>query len=161
MAYSSYERVVAALHHREADRIPFDLGGTMVSGINVNSLRKLKMYLGLPGPVVIRDTITQMADTGADVIERLLVDVENVSPLPPSRSELARDLGLEENHYRLIDEFGMGWQMPRRGGLYHDLYLSPLAGAESVADVKRYPWPDPEDAARYANLKAEADNIVY
>ncbi len=31
---TSYERVKAALEHREADRIPFDLGGTVLTGMN-------------------------------------------------------------------------------------------------------------------------------
>ena len=34
MAMTSYERVKAALEHREADRIPFDLGGTVLTGMN-------------------------------------------------------------------------------------------------------------------------------
>ena len=37
----------------------------------------------------------------------------------------------------------MGWQMPANGGHYYDLYHSPLAAAETVRDVERFPWPDP------------------
>ena len=61
---TSYERVEAALAHKEPDRIPFDLGGTMVSGINVNALAEFKKYVGMNSPAKVKDTITQMADTG-------------------------------------------------------------------------------------------------
>ena len=160
MPYTSHQRVKTALEHKEPDRVPFDVGGTMVTGINVNALRRLRKHLGLPEEVEVRDRITQMADTGEEVIERLKIDVKNVSPEPPSKSELARDLGLQGEHYRLIDEFGMGWQMPVRGGHYYDLYHSPLKDAQTTEDVESYPWPDAVDPARYANLKQKADRIV-
>lgn len=160
MTYTGYERVLAALRHQEPDRIPFDLGGTVVTGINVNSLRNLRRYLGLSREVRIRDRITQMADTGDDLMDRLQVDVRNVCPSPPSRPGLAKDLGLVDSHYRLIDEFGMGWQMPKEGGFYYDLYLSPLRDVSTPEEVESYPWPDPLDEARYAQLKARADHTV-
>lgn len=161
MQYTSFERVKAALAHREPDRIPFDIGGTMVTGINVNALRSLREHLGLSDQVQVRDKITQMADTGDEIIERLKIDIKNVSPESPSKSGLANDLGLQGEHYRLIDEFGMGWQMPVNGGHYYDLHHSPLRDAQTVKDIEDYPWPDPLDSARYVNLKARADQIVY
>lgn len=161
MEYTSYERVRTALEHKEPDRVPFDLGGTMVTGINARALRNLRKHLGLSDEVRIRDKITQMAETGEQIIKRLKIDVKNVSPAPPSNAGLAKDLGLQQAHYRLIDEFGMGWQMPVEGGLYYDLYHSPLRDARTVADIENYPWPDPLDSARFATLKAEADDVVY
>jgi len=161
MQYTSFERVKRALEHREPDRIPFDIGGTMVTGINVNALRDLRRYLGLSDDVKVRDKVTQMADTGDEIIERLRIDVKNVSPEAPSERGLARDLGLQDDHYVLYDEFGMGWRMPAKGGHYYDLFYSPLRDAQTVRDVEDYPWPNPLDAARYANLKAKADQVVY
>ena len=161
MKYTSFERVKTALAHKEPDRIPFDIGGTMVTGINVNALRNLQKHLGLSEDVSIRDKITQMADTGDEIIEKLKIDIKNVSPEHPSKQGIARDLGLQGHHYRLIDEFGMGWQMPVDGGLYYDLYHSPFKDAQTVKDIEDYPWPDPLDPARFANLKSKADHIVY
>jgi uroporphyrinogen decarboxylase len=161
MQYTSYERVKTALAHKEPDRIPFDIGGTMVTGINVNALRNLRKYLGLPEEVEVRDRVTQMADTGDEIIERLKIDVKNVSPERASKPGLAKDLGLQGDHYVLYDEFGMGWRMPARGGHYYDLFDSPLKDAQTVKDVEDYPWPDPLDEARYVNLKGKADHIVY
>jgi uroporphyrinogen decarboxylase len=161
MQYTSFDRVKTALEHKEPDRVPFDLGGTMVTGININALRNLRKFLGLSEEAEIRDRVTQMADTGDEIIDRLKIDVKNVSPDPPSNSGLAMDLGLQGDHYRLIDEYGIGWQMPVEGGHYYDLYHHPLKDARTVADVENYPWPDPDDDARYANLKIAADRIVF
>ncbi len=161
MNYTSVERVKAALEHREADRVPFDIGGAAVTGININALRKLRSYLELSGEPKLRDKITQLAWTGEDVIERFQIDVKNVGPNPPANPGLSRDVGHEGGFDRLIDEFGMGWQMPLEGGHYYDLYLSPLANATSVADIERFPWPDPLDPARFEGIKAKADTIVF
>ena len=47
MEYTSYERVKTSLEHKEPDKVPFDLGGSMVSRININALRNLRKHLGL------------------------------------------------------------------------------------------------------------------
>lgn len=161
MSYTSFERLKASLEHKEPDRIPFDLGGTMVTGINIKALKNLRQHLGLGGEAKVKDKITQMAETGEDIIERLGVDIKNVSPSPPSNPGLAKDMGLVGGYYRLIDELGMGWQMPVEGGHYYDLYHSPLKNAESPEDVESYPWPDPVDPVRFRGLKQEADRIVF
>jgi uroporphyrinogen decarboxylase len=45
MSQTSFQRVFAALEHKEPDRIPIDLGGMAVTGINIHALRKLKVFL--------------------------------------------------------------------------------------------------------------------
>jgi uroporphyrinogen decarboxylase len=156
---TSYERVVAALEHREGDKIPFDLGGTMVSGININALKTLKKYLGISDPAELKDPITQMAHTGQDMIDYLGVDVKNIGPAVPEGSWL-KDLGNRDGYHYLEDEWGMQWRMPLKGGHYYDLALSPLAHVETIKDVDDYKWPDALDPYRYKDLKKEADQIV-
>ena len=157
---SSLDRVKLALDHKEADRVPFDLGGAAVTGININSLRNLRRHLGLPGEPHLRDRITQLAWTGSDVIEQLGADVLTVAPNEPSERGLARDLGVQDGYDRIIDEFGIGWRMPVSGGHYYDLYLNPLAGVETAKEIEKYPWPDPLDDARFTGLAEKARHIV-
>ena len=161
MEYSSFERVKATLEHKESDRVPFDLGGTMVTGINIKALRNLYNYLHLPGEPKIKDKVTQMAETSENLVEMLNIDIKNVSPCLPNQQGPAKDLGLQGGYYRLFDEFGMGWQMPENGGLYYDLYYSPLKNAETIKDIENYPWPDPVDPLRFVHLKENADRIVF
>jgi uroporphyrinogen decarboxylase len=158
--WTSYRRLVTALHHREPDRVPFDLGGSMVTGINVRALTALRQAFGLPGEAQVLDQVTQMADTGDDVRDRLCVDVRSVRPNAPGHGGPARDLGLVGDHYRLIDEFGMGWRMPRTGGHYYDLDFSPLADCQTARDIERYAWPDALDPARYEGLRRRVDDVV-
>jgi len=161
MEYTSYDRVTSALEHKEPDRIPLDLGGAMVTGININSLRKLRRYLGLSEEAKIWDRVTQLGQLEDDIIDELKVDVKNVGPESPSSPGLAEDLDLVGKYHRIIDEFGIGWQMPEDGGHYYDLYLHPLANAETVQAIENYPWPDPLDPKRFTHLKEKADRVVY
>lgn len=160
MNYTSYDRVLAALEHKEPDRVPIDLGATAVTGINVQALRNLKQHLGIPGEVRLKEPITQLAVTDDATFARLELDVRCVGPQRPANPGPAVDQGLVGDYYRLNDEWGMGWQMPADGGHYYDLYHSPLASVETVQDVERFPWPDPLDAARYVGMREAADRVV-
>jgi len=158
--YTSYQRVKASLEHREPDKVPFDLGGALVAGINVRALNNLRKFLGLPGEAEVWDTITQLGKITDDIVDKLQIDIRNVSPHAPRKSGLAKDLGITGGYYGLIDEFGIEYRMPVKGGHYYDLYKSPLMEAETVSDINKYPWPDPLDDDRFTGLKGEADGIT-
>jgi len=158
--YSSFDRVAAALEHKEPDRVPLDFGGAEVASINIHTMRRLRKQLGMPEDVTLDNAIIQTGKMEDDLIERLNVDVKRVGPQAPANPNLAKEIGLQDGCYRLIDEYGMGWAMPERGGKYYDLYLSPLANAETVSDVERYPWPDPLDPARFVGMKENTRKVV-
>jgi uroporphyrinogen decarboxylase len=70
------ERVLAALNHVEADRVPIDFGGHRSSGIAAIAYPKLRRYLGLPErPVRVYDIVQQLAVIDEDVLDRFGVDV--------------------------------------------------------------------------------------
>ena len=74
---TSRERIQAALEHREADRIPLDLGGTNVTGMHVDTVYKLRQALGLdpPGtPVKLIDPFQMLGDIKPDLQEALGID---------------------------------------------------------------------------------------
>jgi uroporphyrinogen decarboxylase len=72
---NSRERVWAAIRHQEADRVPIDIGGTGVTGINLIAYGKLKRHLGLTeGRARIFHTWIQTPEIEAAVAERLHVD---------------------------------------------------------------------------------------
>lgn len=161
MEYTSFKRVKTALEHKEPDRVPFDIGGALVAGINIKALKKLRKYLGLSEKVEIFDKVTQLGRIDDDIIERLGIDIKNVAPESPKNPGLSKDLGLQGKYFRLIDEFGIGYKMPVKGGHFYDLYLHPLKDAKTIRDIDRYPWPDPLDSSRFVNLKERADRVVY
>ncbi len=161
MQYTSYERVKAALNHKESDKIPFDLGGSVLTGMNRHCYKRLRQYLGMPEKEIeIVDTMQQLARIDEDMIERLKVDVRCVDPNPPSKKGLARDAELDGNYYKMTDEWGIVWKMPAVNGHYFDMVERPLADTESVEALDAFPWPDPVDPARFATLKQRADKYV-
>jgi uroporphyrinogen decarboxylase len=157
---TSNARVLAALEHREPDRVPLDFGGAEVAGINVRTMRQLREHLGMSPQVEIDSKVIQTGRMDDDLIERLGVDVKIVSPNDPSDPGLEQDLGLVGDHYRYIDEFGIGWQMPKVGGHYYDLYQYPLAAVDTVEEVERYAWPDMLDSARFRGMKEGARAVA-
>ena len=77
-AMSSRQRVNLALNHEEPDRVPLDLGGSMVTGMHVSSVYRLRQALGLdaPGtPVRVVDPYQMLGEIGPDLMEALGVDV--------------------------------------------------------------------------------------
>jgi uroporphyrinogen decarboxylase len=156
---NSRERVRLALDHKEPDHVPFDLGGTSVSLIHLTAYKNLRKYLNLP---VREPRISYMAEQLAvveeDLAERLETDV--VLVIPPSQADFEfvfRDEGAYEAY---TDEWGIGWQKPKEGGFYYDMYIHPLAKAEKLEDFKTFEFPDPLDDHRFQSLRRNAEVAV-
>ena len=72
---NSRERVLAAINHRQADRVPIDLGGTRQSGIAASTYHKLKRNLKLDSPTQVFDCYQMLAEVERPVMERFGADV--------------------------------------------------------------------------------------
>lgn len=152
---NSRERILAALAHREADRVPFDLGGTGATSMHLAAYQKLRRHLGLPPlPLRIEDVIQQLAVIDDDAHERLRTDARNVAP----RSSAIHNLQFrDEGDYSVYDdEWGIGWRMPKQGGFYYDMYRHPLAAAERSVEAQSFYWPDAADPGRFLGLHERA-----
>ena len=78
----SRERVLAALSHREPDRVPIDLGSNLMSGIMAHALDRLRRHLGLERrPVRVHEVFQMLGEVEMDVVERLGTDILPVEPL--------------------------------------------------------------------------------
>ncbi len=78
---NSRERVETVLRGKKPDRIPLDLGGSMVTGMHVSSVYKLRQALGLdePGtPVKVIEPFQMLGEIKPDLKETLGVDVIGV-----------------------------------------------------------------------------------
>lgn len=153
---NSRERLQTALNHEEPDRVPFDLGGTPMSGMHWLAYKNLRAYLGLPEvEIEIVDTIQQLAAIDEDVADILNIDIHNIAPRSSANYNLVyRDEG---NYTAYTDEWGIGWRSPKKGGLYYDMYYWPLAQYDTVAEIEaNYTWPDAGDPNRFAGLRERA-----
>ena len=155
----SRERVRATLDHREPDRIPFDLGGSRMTGIHVRAYAALRTALGLPEVTVhVSDLVQQLAEVDTDVRDLLGCDVGMV--VPGSASGYHREI-VEEGGYRVFrDEWGVGRRMPIDGGLYYDSHGAPLSGDPDAAAIDAFAWPDATDPGRYVGMTEAARRIA-
>jgi uroporphyrinogen-III decarboxylase len=72
---NSRERVRKAINHQETDRIPLDLGSTLVTGIQASTYAKLRQALGLKDKLVrIADPFQMLGEVDLEVIEKLGID---------------------------------------------------------------------------------------
>lgn len=78
---NSRERVLAAINHRQPDRVPIDLGGTRQSGIAAAAYHRLKEYLGINTPTRVFDLYQMLAEVELPVMERFGADVVSLQRL--------------------------------------------------------------------------------
>ena len=87
---NSRERVMKAVNHQEPDRVPIDLGGSIVTGIMAGALVRLRQHLGLTGPVQVYDVFQMLGEVAFDLVERFDIDVLPVEPDAISFAHLRR-----------------------------------------------------------------------
>jgi len=147
------DRVLAALKHEEADRIPFDLGSTLVTGITKNAYVNLAKALGQEtGQIELCDTIQQLPFVCDNILRVLDVDIRGLIPNFDRKSPALVDNG---GSCSFIDEWSVKWEMPR-GAPCFSIAQSPFAGGISRKAIDDFPWPDPRDPRLLEGLKDQA-----
>jgi uroporphyrinogen decarboxylase len=154
---NSRERVLTALDHREPDRVPIDLGSTVVTSIAISTYTALREHLGLARlPLRTLETVQQIAVVDDDVLDLFGVDVLPVFANPPAGYEpVFIDEGQRGESFR--DEFGATLRRPK-GGFYYDWQEFPLA-EPSIDALEKMPWPDAADPARYHGLRQRVQEL--
>ena len=151
------ERVMLALNHKEADRVPIDLGATIVSSITKSSYIPLKKHLGIPlEEIKMLDYVQQLPYLDDALMDRFGVDFRMVQ-LPAAT---APDLAIFEdgNYYAFIDRWGSKLHMPKEGGLYFDWVDFPIKETTMEA-LDQYKWPRPDPHEYNLRLGEQARDI--
>ncbi len=158
---NSRQRLLTALNHKEPDRIPFDLGGTVLTSIHVNAYKRLRQYLGLPEKdIEVMDIFQQIAVVDEDVRQKLGADIRNVAPRSSATFKIAINTTDLPGYDFFHDEWKVGWRKPKDGGFFYDMFDHPLMNATSLDDIKNFPWPDPVDPARFEGLAERARYVA-
>ena len=147
------ERILAALNHRQPDRVPLDLGATRSTSIVVQAYERLNRHLGSTESPRIFSKWLNIAHPSQAMLQRFDIDTRSLGQGPPDNWQ---DIVFADGSYQ--DEWGVVRSRPA-GCLYYDLTKSPFAGEASVADLDRHPWPDPHDPGRCRGLKEEARRL--
>lgn len=147
------ERVMLALEHKEPDRIPIDLGATIVSSITKSSYVSLKKHLGVSiEEINILDYVQQLPYLDEALLQRFDVDFRMLQ-LPPAVAT-GPDIFEEEDYYAFIDRWGSKLHMPKEGGYYFDWVDFPIKKFTLEA-LDQYTWPRPP-SDEYALLREQA-----
>ena len=149
---TSRERIAAALNHREPDRLPIDMNGTIVTSLTRVAYQNLRAHLGLvpdEHPEVSHfamDTVRARDD----VLHRYGVDTGSVGMGVP--------FGWREERLpdgTLYDEYHIRW---RQASYYWDVIEYPLAD-KGPGDLEHSPWPNEHDPGRYLGMRERAAEI--
>jgi len=171
---NSRERILTALQHKEADRVPLDLGAMLSTGITGMSYNKLKSFLGIrDGRTRMYDLGQQLAEPETEILERIGADVLPLFVSNPKRWKPSTlpDGSLCEvpegfNPETLPDgsqvlRDGQGHivsQMPKDGYYFDSVYF-PLAGVSTVDELDQYPPYSPIDETTLADLHERAKHL--
>ncbi len=146
------ERVMRALNHREPDRVPIDIGGGYSTTILAEGYERLKQHLGIAAPTQMMDDTFRLVRVDESVAVRLGSDTRALTSRGPS-SWVPPPSPPGTN----IDPWGVTWKQVfySDDAYYWEAVGHPLAEA-TIADIDRYPWPDPLDPGFTAGVADEA-----
>jgi uroporphyrinogen decarboxylase len=126
------ERFEATINHKPVDRVPFDLAGTSLTGIDHSeSINRLRTKLGYD-----ENYEHWYHKFDERVLKHLDIDVRRVGDILAPECPSAGKVSDTE----FVDCWGIKTVF---NGMYWQIKESPLKGA-SIEDLENYPWPDPD-----------------
>ena len=153
---NSRERVLAALQHKNPDRVPIDIGSSMMTGIHRDAYHRWRSILGLPKDLSNQffEPSMQIVYAAEDFLDFLEIDTRPALPAWPKGYPLVIHEDHDSKYY--FDEWGYGLKMPKSDPIYYSLFYHPLKMAETFSDLRLHTFPDPKDDTR---LNPIADQI--
>lgn len=149
MKWTPRERIIAAINHREPDRVPVDitplydfyLNLKKFLSIEIDEEVKHNLFMEvIPHPEVLRKL-------GADIISVKLGSARNQKNVTSSDGFVQDEWGVI---YRKVNQPG--------GGSYYEVQHAPLANA-SIEDLEKYPWPEADLPGRGEGAEAFAKDM--
>ena len=147
------ERVLRTLRRQEPDRVPLDLGTTTSTTMVNAAHERLMKHLGFKGEGRLISVMFQLVLVDEAILRACEIDLRPVMGKGASRSSG----GTYRPDGTFVDEWGIAYRRPP-GGLYYDIIASPLREA-TLRDLESYPFPDPLDPGRVAEVEEEAKEL--
>ena len=124
------ENLLAALRRQPCERIPFHL--TMCESLKQEMIKRYGT---------------------ADAVTVFDMPLQYIELCPPTRKIDHKKYHKDPDSLDMIDEFGVGYQ---NGSIAHFMkFISPMADFDDPRQVEDYPFPDPDDEARWADAKRQ------
>ena len=151
---NSRERVMLSLSHKEPDRIPIDLGATIVTSIVKQAYLELKQHLGMPVEEIrMLDYVQQLPYIDEALMNRFGVDYRMVQL--PAATTTGVNIFKEGEYFSFYDRWGSKLHMPIENGFYFDWVDFPIKEA-AMSELDAYHWPSPDSDEVNAGLGMQA-----
>jgi uroporphyrinogen decarboxylase len=148
---TSRQRVLAAVERREPDRVPIDVGGSSFSTIIGAAYERLKTQLNVESETRYMKVKSRSAILDERVARWLHTDTR---PLLIGSPDGWQDVYFDDGSFR--NEFGVIWR--KAGDGHYAPTGNPLREA-TLADLDRFPWPDPRNPGRTRGLREQARKL--
>ncbi len=132
------ERISAALEHREADRVPYDLGGTTVTAITRNAYLQAMRMRGLKEDFGFEDIdpVQQIVTPDEDILDYLRADARRlgarrIAGYPDQRKLQGKIIEVE-------DFYGCHWQQDPEKDIYFNQVSFPLEKYDTLSGSLQY-----------------------
>jgi len=144
---SSRERVSIVMDHKEADKIPIDIGEGRQTSIYPEPYLKASKLLGLSESKIVTSSRGVIDHFDETFLQAMDIDFRRISLRDVPEDQVQEPGGI------IRDQWGIGWKKFEH---FWSPVMQPLKDAD-IDDLKRYPWPDPIDERRFKGLKEEAE----
>jgi uroporphyrinogen decarboxylase len=146
-----------ALNHQEPDRIPIDMGATIVTSITKSAYTALKNHLGMPlEEITMLDHVQQLPYLDEQLMQRFGADFRLVQL--PAATAPGLSVFEDGDYYAFIDRWGSKLHMPKECGYYYDWVEFPFT--ETTFDaLDRYEWPRPDPQEYNLKLLEQARSL--
>ena len=148
---NSRDRFELAMEHKNPDRPPIDLGGTIVSSLTAGAYEQLAEHKEIEAEVEMIDVVQGLIEPPEVLKREYGCDFARLALGNP------RSWELEIEDDRFTDEFGI---VRQQAAIYYDIVEFPLADAD-IADLENYDWPDPSDPGRTLGLEEKASQLYH
>jgi len=144
----STERLNITLNHKEPDRVPYDLAGTTVSGINKKAFVRAMEYRGLSPDFDKKeiDPIQQIVTPVEETLQLLNSDTRRIGSrrIP----DFEKIINTKKTVHLLTDSWGCLWKMDESKDFYFNQCTYPLEKYSSIDEgLRNYKFPDLTDHA--------------
>ena len=136
------ERILKAINHEEADRVPYDMAGTTVTGICKGAFLNAMRERGLPTDFQKEvDPISQIVTPVEEALVALRSDTRRIGARRVIDYENIRTR--EGDVWSLTDHWDCLWKLDESKDFYYNQYTHPLSDYGSVSEgLEHYSVPD-------------------
>lgn len=158
MPMTPRERVLTALQHEEPDRVPIVIGASNATGMKMRPYQRLKELLGIQAQDRYLYDWPELGTANPDeeTLQKLHSDVRGVHDRFPA--QVYQRNQAQPPHAPRFDDWGVGQKEIEPGVWFPGIH--PLAEAQAIDALERYPWPDMDDPSRVAHVREHARRLA-